>query len=97
MESANYLCSYIEQIVNYNFQNGVIMIMDRNKLHNNLTIHCLCGVLLSDFESDSKKKYHIRRCINNKFNECYQKNIALRQNQLLEQARIDMENGLFDN
>lgn len=96
MDNANYLCSYIEQIVNYNFQNSVIRTIDRRDLVKHLTTHCICGVQLSLFESDRIKKSHLKKCINKKFNECHQKNITLRQNQLLEQARIEMENGLFN-
>lgn len=96
MENANYLSSFIKQIVNNDIQKGIITSIDRRDLVKHLTTHCVCGRSFSEFNSDIKQKWHVKMCINRKFTEYENEILAFKQNQLLERARIDMENGKFD-
>ena len=96
MENANYISSYIKQLVNNDIQKGIVTSIDRRELARHLTTHCLCGKSLSEFKSDIKKIWHVKRCINSKCKEYENEIIAFKQNKLLEQARIDFENGKFN-
>lgn len=74
---------------------GTIPSVDYLDIHKQLINFCICGENIEDM-SMRKEKEHVKRCIVVYVREIVQKNIEFLQNRLLEQAQIDMQNGMFD-